>query len=407
MSKAQEASLRTPALVLGDMTLLRPIAMAGVPAILASTDARAPALRSRLAKECLVLPPLAAPTERHALAALLRAGRDAAARTGQRPLFVYGCDRTLAFIYRHRAELGEAFTMLLNDEEVAHSSFDKQRFHDYAVSRGVRVPDTLSADEPLEAAERLGSQVVVKPRSKDAISDIKKDLFGAGKARVLSPRELCRDQALRRHRSRLVVQRLVTGDVDDLYSFHGFASESGELLAWFSGKKLRTHPREGGESTYIELTDDARVAAAGREAARRLGIVGVFKIDMMRDSATGELVTLEVNLRFNLWHYLGAVHGVNIPHAAYQHLVERTAVAPRSYRPRHRWIDMYRDMEAVREQGLPLGAWLKSLAAPKVYETFAWNDPVPAMVWLGETLRQRWKWRASASSAILTATTKP
>ncbi len=407
MSKARDASLRTPALVLGDMTLLRPIAMAGVPAIVASSDARAPALRSRHAKECLVLPPLSAPTERHALAALVRTGRDVAARTGQRPLFVYGSDPTLAFIYRHRAELGEAFCMLLAEEDAARATFDKQRFHAWAVARGVRVPDTLAEDEPFEAAERLGSQVIVKPRSKDAIGDIKRELFGAGKARVLGVGELCGDEALRRHRRRLVVQQLVSGEVDDLFSFHGFAAETGQLLGWFAGKKLRTHPREGGESTYLALSDDARVVAAGREAVRRLGIVGVFKIDMMRDAASGALVVLEVNLRFNLWHYLGAVHGVNLPHVAYQHLVERRAVAPSAYRPRYRWIDLYRDLEAVREQGLPLAEWLRSLAAPKVYETFAWNDPVPAMVWLGDTLRQRWKWRASASSAILTATTKP
>ena len=43
-----------------------------------------------------------------------------------------------------------------------------------------------------------------------------------------------------------------------------------------------------------------------------LGLRGVAKLDFKR-TAAGELVLLEVNPRFNLWHLPGAVAGVNLP----------------------------------------------------------------------------------------------
>ncbi len=387
---------RTPAVVFGDLTLVRPLARAGVPVIVAASNPRDPTLRSRHARDVLIVPPIAPSTERELLGALCRAGDEILRCSGSRPLFVYGSDPLLAFVYRHSEALSERFAMLLNRSEVAECLFDKQLFHAFASARGVLTPDTLSAEEPLEAARRLHGRVVIKPRMKDGSSQLLRGLMAGHKARVLALDELLREPDARRHRDRLVIQEHLEAHVSDLVSYHGFADEGGRVLTEFCGRKLRTRPPSGGDSSFIELCDDPRLASVGRDTVERLGIVGAFKLDFLR-TARDELVLLEANLRFTLWNYLGAASGANVPLAAYRHLVEGLPPVPETCRPRKRWVNLVLDLAARPEVNLSYRAWLASLiATPKLYELFAWDDPLPAAVWFEQALRRRYSvWRRS------------
>jgi predicted ATP-grasp superfamily ATP-dependent carboligase len=198
-------------------------------------------------------------------------------------------------------------------------------------------------------------------------------------------------------RERVVVQRYVPHDAEDLVSCRGFASATGEVLASFVGRKIRTYPRAAGASACVELVSDAATERAALAVTRRLGLVGPFKIDLLRTRSTGELLTHEVNLRFTLWSYLGAVDGVNRPLTACRSLVEHRPPPPSDPRPRTRWLDLDRDYRARRELGLSLPRWLLSLArGPNVYEVFAWDDPLPALVWLRDVLSARLRGRCSS-----------
>ena len=89
------------------------------------------------------------------------------------------------------------------------------------------------------------------------------------------------------------------------------------------------------------------------------------------------LTLLEINARFNLWHYLGAANGVNLPQVAYEYLVHRRLPLHAEARLRYRWVDLRYDWKA-RRAGIGTARWLWSLAcAPKVYNVFAWRDPAP------------------------------
>ncbi len=226
---------------------------------------------------------------------------------------------------------------------------------------------------------------------------IQLDLFGGrGKARAFRTRgELLHHPAFERHKDAIVVQEHIDGRVEDLVSFHAFSDETGRILASFCGGKIRTCPMFAGESACIELREDGAVDAIGREVAGKLGLEGPFKIDLIRERRTGELFVLEINARFNLWHHLGALHGVNLPLVAYEHLVYGRA-APSAFvlEPSRRWVDFFRDLQAFREQraeGTPsLPRWLLSVASPRnVFAVFAWDDPAPFAAWAWDQLRRR------------------
>jgi D-aspartate ligase len=104
---------------------------------------------------------------------------------------------------------------------------------------------------------------------------------------------------------------------------------------------------------------------------------------------------LEVNARFNLWHHLGAAHGVNLPAVAHEYLVHgRVPLRPPEYQPRVRWQNVYRDLKALRDLG-PAGVApsLWTLFRPTVHELFAWRDPAPFLAQLSAMAGRYLPWR--------------
>ncbi len=388
---------RPPAVVLGDLSLVRPIAMAKIPVILATSEADDLALRSRVLAGHRVVSTFVEPEGRARCAEeLVDLGRRLQRRLGRKVPLFYNSDKHLELLYQHRAALSDAFLMVLNDEDVAWALHDKERFYALTERAGVRAPKTLQAGDDIERARgTLKGAVLVKPKRKNAWNEIKRDLFdGEGKARVFATMdELLSHPHFARFKDELIVQEYLDGAVSSLVSFHGFIDPNGKVLASYAGRKIRTHPSFAGESCFIELVHAPDVEAEGRNVVKRLGLKGPFKIDFLRDERTGTFYTLEINARFNLWNHLGAADGINLPAIAYDYLVDGRA--PREeprYTARHRWVNFYRDFQAYKElheRGeLRLGNWLGSLASPRVvHETFAWNDPAPFLLWAGDYVR--------------------
>lgn len=389
---------RPPALVLGDLTLVRPHGMAGIPVIVGTTDPYDVTLHSRYVSGHVVLPGFEGPDIERSAVALLELGARLADASGGRVPLVYGTDQQLELLYRYRNELARYYLFLLNDERLGWALHDKARFAALCGERGVLTPKTADpGDDAAGALAGLRSPLVVKPKCKAHWAELKAELFGGeAKARAFATRaELLAHPAFARHARALLVQELVDCDTGGLCSFHGFADAEGKVLASFAGRKVRTFPEFAGESSLIELTDDPAVVSAGRAAAEALGLRGPFKIDLAFDRASGRYYTLEVNARYTLWNYLGAVHGVNLPAIAYEYLVEgQPPAALPTYAPTYRWLNFYRDAQAFREARprgrLAAAAWASSLSPRRlVYELFAWTDPEPFLRWAGRAVARK------------------
>ncbi|HYJ84630.1 MAG TPA: ATP-grasp domain-containing protein, partial [Pyrinomonadaceae bacterium] len=157
-------------------------------------------------------------------------------------------------------------------------------------------------------------------------------------------------------------------------------------------RKIRTYPYEYGDSTALVTTDAADVLALGRDLVHRLGLRGVAKFDFKR-AADGTLFLLEINPRFNLWHHLGAVAGVNLPAMVYADLTGTRRLAPVNARPNLSWCRVWQDVQAARASQLPLAQWLAWASRCEAKRLLSWNDPMPfvgAVLWhVGAALRSR------------------
>jgi D-aspartate ligase len=366
----------TPVVLLGGLNIVRALGLAGIPVIIASSARRTPSMASRYCAGVIELPPIG---DREAVVEVLIR---AATRLGARAPLFYDNDDRLALVQDQRAALEPHFALLLNPPALADALLEKSRFQALAERAGLPVPRRFDWD----ALDNAAGPVLAKPKTRTAWdhSSVRQQLFGgAGKARIFASGREARANALAAQLApQLSFQEYVPGGDDAIWSFHGFAAPGGELLEWFVGRKIRTWPALTGDSAYLQLARDERLVALGREIARRLGLAGIFKMDFKRSASTGRFYLLEINTRFNLWHYLGACSGVNLPQVAYQFLSANQRPLHAEARTDHRWLSLHYDWRAYQELSargeLTLTQWLLSLAhRPTVYDLFSWRDPMP------------------------------
>jgi len=390
----------TPVVLLGGLNIVRALGMARIPVIIASAGRRLPSMASRYCSGVIELPAI---TER---AAVVKTLIEETRQFGRVPLF-YDNDDRLALVQDYRAALAPHFALLLNEPALADALVEKSRFQALAEQHGLPVPRRLD----WERLDAHAGPVLVKPKTRTGWdhSSVRRQLFGgAGKARIFGSGREARATALAAQLAdQLSFQEYVPGGDDAIWSFHGFAAPGGEVLEWFVGRKIRTWPALTGDSSYLGLARDERLVALGRDLARRLGLAGIFKMDFKRSADTGRFYLLEINTRFNLWHYLGASAGVNLPEVAYRYLLGGRKPSHAEANTRVRWLHLQYDLRAFRElrarRELSLAQWLRSLAhRPMVYDLFSWSDPKPFVRHWTAKLRSAFtrrmhRWLATAS----------
>ncbi len=398
-------------MLLGGLNLVRALGMARVPCIVATGEERSAALASRYCRGRLLLP--TRDGHEAVLHALRRAGEQLAHRCGRRVPLFYSNDEQLGLVQEHRQALEEHYLLLLNDPGLDHALLDKARFERLARERGLPLPRPLSwHGNGQDSLVQFGAPVIAKPhlrKLRGEFTAFDRLLAKDEKARVFaSGQEAMAHPLVQQLREHLTFQEYVHGSGADLWSYHGVADANGRLLAWFCGRKIRSYPALTGMSSFLELVQDGELEALGRWVAERVALKGVFKMDFKRDPRSGRLFLLEINARFNLWHYLGAKNGVNLPLVAYEYLLYGKRPQANAYRTRYRWLHFRMDRRAFRElsgrRELTLPAWIASLVAkPAIYELFAWKDPLPFLQQAGRRVVAKLARYLGAPRARLTA----
>ncbi|MEA2368560.1 MAG: D-aspartate ligase [Thermoleophilaceae bacterium] len=290
------------------------------------------------------------------------------------PLF-YDSDAALQFVSREREALTAAgFRFVVPAAGLVDELLDKGRFQELAGRLELPVPRSVRL--AAEAVSELRFPVVVKatPYRDGRWESV------ASSSKVLRVEDA---DGLRAVAERVaaagieaIAQELIPGGEERIESHHVYVDEDGHVAGEFTGRKIRTAPREFGMTTSLEITDDPELAALGREVVARLGLRGVAKLDFKR-APDGRLHLLEVNPRFTLWVHAGAVAGVNIPAIVHADLSGRPRPPTGPARPGVRWIWPSADAAAARERGIPLRSWLPWALRSETNSSFALNDPMP------------------------------
>jgi predicted ATP-grasp superfamily ATP-dependent carboligase len=376
MRAASDLRKRPIACVIGTVELVRPLGIAGIPcALVAQKNSR-----WRYSRYIGAIVERADPLNQpqKLVSNLIRFANSQPVK----PVLFYEHDADLLMVSRFRDALGEAFRFVLPDAELVESLVDKGRFQELANRLGLPVPGSQLVVPKRDDYRviKLEFPIIIKPRARQ----ISKALPWDHRVKAIAVPDRARLdqlwQKLAKTDMEFIVQELISGPETCIESYHAYVDAEGNLVAEFTGRKVRTFEPTFGFSTALVTTSAPDVIELGRDVLQRLSLRGVAKLDLKR-GPDGRLWLLEVNPRFNLWHHVGARAGVNIPALVYDDLtgVPRQRSGPA--RPGIRWCSVREDYRAARAANVPLLKWILWVLGCEA-RILSIDDPIPIILGL-------------------------
>ena len=276
-------------------------------------------------------------------------------------------DEHLNSLARHKDELGERFRYPFPDWDVLEPLQSKRHQIDTAEALGLAAPRTLhprSLEECRSAAREIGYPVLVKPSD----NIIFKRLYRRQAFLCELPGELD-DAYSKAGPYEPMLQEFIPGGDELLWTLGAAIGRDGEVLATFSGHKLRQTRKNMGSARVGEAVWDEEVVESGLALLKELGFYGVAQVEWKRDPRDGRLKLIEVNPRLWQWHGLAGACGADITLAAYWDLVGDRRPPKTTKGCSKRWaISVMHGQSAAFNR------------PPYVDGVFAADDPKPGMV---------------------------
>jgi len=249
---------------------------------------------------------------------------------------------------------------------------------DEAVAAGVDVPRThypSTAQEARAAAEDIGLPVLVKPEHPVGF----KLRFRRQAFRCQSLDEV-EESYKRAEEFSPMVQELVPGGDDTLYTVGSYVARDGRPLGVFSGRKLRQVPPgigtcRVGEAVWVQDAVDAALRLLAG-----FGYFGLSQVELKHDSRDGKFKLMEINPRLWQWHGLAVACGIDLPRIAYADMVGETPKTATMNGEGKRWAITLLPGERPALQ-----------RPPYVDAVFARDDPKPAAVHLARVVRSAFR----------------
>jgi D-aspartate ligase len=243
-----------------------------------------------------------------------------------------------------------------------------------AAAIGLDVPETRhprSAAEAGAAGEGVGFPALVKPSDPVGF----KRRFRRQAFRCESAAEV-EDAYARAAEFEPMVQELVPGGDDSLYTVGSYVSRDGRALGVFCGRKLRQTPPGIGTCRVGEAVWVESLVETALRLLREFRFHGLSQVEFKRDDRDGRFKLMEINPRLWQWHGLAAACGVDLPQIAYADLVGEAPSDARMNGDGKRWaITLLPGERPVFQR------------PPYVDAVWALDDPKPALVHLARVVR--------------------
>ncbi|WP_152353419.1 carboxylate--amine ligase [Brachybacterium subflavum] len=278
----------------------------------------------------------ASATEDDLAAALLRHGRERAARRPGIPAIVLAnADWLIALLSTHREELEEFFVLPVLDEETLRDVSDKATFSEICTTLGVSTPETVVVDFTGEGPTVIPElpfafPVVAKPARSSAYTHVE----FAGKKKVYhltEPAELTdlvHQLDAAGFADRFVVQEMVPGDDTAMRSITAYVDQTGRVTLLGGAHVLLEEHTPGalGNPAAMFTADPGEIAVQAVAFLERTGYRGYANFDVKVDPRTGVAKFFEVNPRIGRNNYYMTAAGANVARAVVRDVVDHEQI---------------------------------------------------------------------------------
>jgi len=384
----ERAATRHPAIVLqvswaNGLDIIRDLARHDVPLLALDANARALGLSSRRAAGLVCPDPK---SDEEAFVGFLE---DLGRKLPQRGVLFPTHDEYIWPISRHAERLDPWFIIPFSRWKNMRQVYDKRAQMEAAWRCGVDTPKTVFVDSAADlerGVEEVGLPAIFKPVESLAF----KLRFRRHVLTIDTRDELERVYAQVDDCGTLMMQEIVPGGDDELYTLGSYLDEESRPLAVFTGHKLRQHPPVFGHCRMAVSRWVPDMADAGVRLLQELGYHGVSQVEFKRDVDDGRYKLMEINGRHWMWHALGTDSGVNLSYAAYSDAVGRPFIAPRQTEG-GKWAIFLTDARDAfsewRKGERELFPWLKTYANVRRDGLYDLADPLPGLLATSRQLR--------------------
>lgn len=381
-----------PAVVLGaginGLGVVRSLARARVPVWLLDLDAQRPEMHSRAARSLQVR----ALHGETLIEELERLGKERFA--GLRPVLFLTQEETVKTISHHRSRLAPFYRFSLPPRDTVDALLHKYGFQRLAEQYNAPIPRlvhvTTQAD--LAALEGLRYPAVAKPGERNAEygRQFKKAY------RVENAEDAC--DLVRRIlvvMPDVVVQEWIAGPDSNIHFCLQYLNRQSQVVASFTGRKIRSWPPEVGGTASCTAAPDADVELSAITARffKDTGVTGIAGMEYKRDARDGMFRMVEPTVgRTDYQEEVATLNGVNLPHAAYCcELGLPVSVPAPTVRPVG-WRVRFDDAQSAARQGQSSAqGWP---AGGRVVDAlWRWTDPAPFLVQNAQRVRHALKKR--------------
>lgn len=365
------------------LALTRSLGRQGVPVVRVHPNRMDLSLSSRYCRGVEISPDFYADEQ-----GLLRFLLDMRQRYAGGAVLIPASDDCAHFVSKHRDALQGAFAVMAPPWAVTRVILDKRSQYEQARRLGIPIPETYFPAD-MDELRRLAPQLanypyVIKPlvAHKWRLASAGSQVRGHKGFAAANPEELAERYRMVSAADRdVMVQEVVGGADDQLFTFLSYCNERSEPLCYCIRRKLRQFPLDFGYCTLTESCVDPVVQDQSIRLLRGIGFHGISGIEWKRDPRSGAYKLIEINARAVNTIGMGGACGVDIPYLAYRDKAEGVATRVTEWRSGARWINLSDDFWAARSlhrQGkLSLGAWARSVARCRTDAIFAADDLRP------------------------------
>jgi D-aspartate ligase len=288
-------------------------------------------------------------------------------------------DESVRILSKHRDTLSEHYRVTTPEWDIIKHLYDKRLTHVLALKQGVPVPWTCNPRSVGElAASGIEYPVVLKSAISTHLSAVtKKKAYRADNVKELLT--TYERMAAIIDPAEILVQELIPGRAENLYSYFGFFKE-GKPSAGYSAKRSRQHPMEFGRaSTFAVTVNLPELEQWSTTLLSGIGYTGLAEVEFMYDTKHARFEFLEVNARIWGWITLADHAGVDLPYIAYAEMVGEE-VSGQAFREGAKWMRLTTDIPTVasemRHGRLTPGDYLRSVWGSQD-AVFSFSDPLP------------------------------
>ena len=259
----------------------------------------------------------------------------AKARPEEDFIFFAPTEHYVDLLVRNAKDFDFSYHIPYPDPDMASKLLKKSEFYKILEEIGVSYPKSYVADRENYKNLNLDGELFLKADEYDDFiaSDIKikqKGYHAKDRAEAIKILDNIYDSDYQGH---VIVQEFIHGGQGTEYSLNGYRSKDGKVSMVLARNLLSDmRPMWVGNHLVQVDHDDSQMYAIAEKITNSLSYEGLFNFDFKKDSKSGKVYTLEMNIRQGRTFYYSTLAGVNLIKIATEDMILGKSVSERTKR---------------------------------------------------------------------------